>query len=347
MIATADDNRIPETAWREASFFAVRGDRLLCELCPHACRLAEGETGFCGVRRNHRGRMQTATFCTTVRHLDPIERKPLYHVRPGRQVLTLAAPGCNLRCHYCQNYRLSQFGRAASVAWSARPVDVREVVVQAVQAGAALGLSYAEPGLSAELWLALAEAAAPFRLDLLWKSNGFLTESTARRFSTSLTAANLDLKTLDRRRHRGLTGADPDAVLVTMETWLAAGIWVEVSTPLIPGVNTSRAQLRSLARTIAGMGVGIPWHLVRFVPEYRLVRLPPTPPALIREAREIGLEAGLEFVYTERAMGAAGRKTCCPGCGALVVERGLWGLETNRLRNGACSDCGRSLPGRW
>ena len=158
---------------------------------------------------------------------------------------------------------------------------------------------------------------------------------------------NLDLKSLDRRRHRALTGGDPGPVLETMAILLAAGVWVEVSTPLIPGVNTDPAALRTLARTIAGLGRGVPWHLVRFVPEYRLAPLPPTPTELIARAREIGREAGLDFVYTERALGEAGRRTDCPGCGQALVSRRLWGLEAEPLHGGRCPACDTVIPGRW
>jgi pyruvate formate lyase activating enzyme len=333
--------------WQPAEFFRAAGETLVCTLCPRACALADGDLGWCRVRRRRGDRLETATFATSLWHWDAVERKPLYHYRPGSTVLTLAAPGCTLRCLYCQNHRLSQFGREAGVVWGARALEPGSAIVAAAARGAAVGLSYAEPGLAAELTLALADLGAAAGVPVLWKSNGFLTPAAARRLAGALAAVNLDLKSLDRRRHRALTGADPGPVLETLAILLAAGVWVEVSTPLIPDVNTDPAALRTLARTIAGLGRSIPWHLVRFVPEYRLARLPPTPTELIARALEIGREAGLDFVYTERALGEAGRRTDCPGCGQVLVSRRLWGLDSERLRGGRCPVCATLIPGRW
>ncbi|WP_295434549.1 hypothetical protein [uncultured Thiodictyon sp.] len=189
--------------WQPAEFFRAAGETLVCTLCPRACALADGDLGWCRVRRRRGGRLETATFATSLWHWDAVERKPLYHYRPGSEVLTLAAPGCTLRCLYCQNHRLSQFGREAGVVWGARALEPGAAIATAAGRGAAV---------------------------------------------------NLDLKSLDRHRHRALTGGDPVPVLETLAILLAAGVWVEVSTPLIPGVNTDPAALRTLARTIAGLG---------------------------------------------------------------------------------------------
>jgi pyruvate formate lyase activating enzyme len=341
--------------WHPGGFYLARGESLVCTLCPRACVLAEDALGFCQVRRRRGERMETATFAASLMHWDPVERKPLYHYRPGSEVLTLAAPGCNLRCLYCQNHRLSQYGRelgsrygrSPGVVWDAEAMDPAALVASAAGRRAALGLSYSEPGLAAELTMALAELGAPAGVDVLWKSNGFLTPESALAVAGCLAAANLDLKTLDRRRHRALTGVDPAPVLETLAILLGAGVWVEVSTPLIPGVNTDPRSLRALARTIAGLGRWIPWHLVRFVPEYRLARLPPTPTETIARALAIGREAGLDYVYTARALGDAGRATRCPGCGHGLIGRGHLGLAVDRLEDGRCPDCRMAIPGRW
>jgi pyruvate formate lyase activating enzyme len=333
--------------WAPADFYHADGAALRCTLCPHACALADGETGACRVRRRAGGRLETATFATAVRHLDAVERKPLYHYRPGSRALTLAAPGCSFTCHYCANYRLSQYGRLPEAAWGAEPVDAEAVVAEAAGHGAAVALSYSEPTLAAELTLALAAAGRPRGVALLWKTNGFITPAALERLAPCLAAVNVDLKAADDDRHRALTGAPLAPVLEALAGFARAGVWVEVSTPVIPRVNADRAALRAIAEAVARVGRHVPWHLLRFTPDFRMRRLPPTQPDELREAARLGREAGLHFVYVERALGPPGCTTYCPGCGAEVVTRDVWEAREVRLVGGACPGCGYRVPGRW
>jgi pyruvate formate lyase activating enzyme len=335
--------------WRPA-VLGEPGDgrgRVRCGLCPHACDLADGETGVCRVRRNHRGVLETATFAVAVEHLDAIERKPLYHVRPGTKVLTVAGPGCSFRCNYCVNHRLSQYGRVAGSGWVGGPAQPAEIVARAAAAGAAVGLSYAEPGLAPELTLALAEHAAPRGVPLVWKSNGFLTQAAVDMVAGALDAVNIDVKAADEGAHRRLTGAALRPVLDAVERFRAAGVWVEVSTPLIPGVSAEPAALASIAGHLAAVDPDIPWHLLRFTPDFRMRRPPPTSPDALAAAVAVGRAAGLRFVYVERALGIDGRRTRCPGCDTLLVERGIWETLHNKIVTSACPQCARAIPGRW
>lgn len=334
-------------AWRPALLGEAAAGRVRCGLCPHACDLAPGETGVCQVRRNHGGTLETATFTVTVAHSDAIERKPLYHVRPGSRVLTVAGPGCTFRCNYCVNHRLSQYGRAGGTGWAGMPARPADLVAQAVAAGAAVGLSYAEPGLAPELTLALAEHAAPAGIPLVWKTNGFLTPAAIDLVAPVLHAVNIDVKAAADAAHRRLTGAPLRPVLDAIERFRAAGVWVEVSTPLIPGVSADPDTLRAIAGHLAGIDPDIPWHLARFTPDFRMRRPPPTPPAALAEAVAIGRGAGLRFVYVERALGGAGRETRCPGCDAVLISRGIWETLENSVTVGACAHCALPIPGRW
>jgi pyruvate formate lyase activating enzyme len=333
--------------WTPAEFFRVQGANLVCTLCPHECSLQEGETGACRVRRRAGAQLETATFATTVRHIDPIERKPFYHFRPGSLTLTLAAPGCSFACHYCQNYRLSQFGRVAEITWTAEDIDPVEVVESAAQQGAAIALSYSEPTLAAELVLALSASGRALGVPILWKSNGFITPEAIARLAPCLDAVNIDLKAADETRHRALTGAPLAPVLQAMAAFVAMGVWVEVSTPVIPRVNGDTGALNRMANTIASIGEDIPWHLLRFTPEFRMRDLPPTPPAVLEEAVGIGRDAGLRYVYVERALGREGRSTYCPNCGFEVVSRDIWATCHNALVEGVCPRCHEAIPGRW
>lgn len=324
-----------------------RGDRVQCLLCPLRCTLSDGESGPCGVRRRNGAELETATFATTVRHLDAVERKPLFHYRPGSHCLTLAAPGCTFRCDYCINHRVSQYGRDPGVRWTGAPVDAAAVVADAAAERAAVALSYTEPSLALELTLALAESGRPLGVPVLWKSNGFLTPEAVELAAGAVAAVNVDLKTVDEARHLELTGARVGPVLETLRGLYERGVWLEVSTPLIPGISAAPEELRPIAEAVAALGPGVPWHLGRVSPAYRRTGHAPTPPADLAAGVRVGREAGLHHVYVERALGADGRATRCPHCRAVLVERGIWSLERNRIESGACPSCGTAVDGRW
>ncbi|MBA2324881.1 MAG: radical SAM protein [Pseudonocardiales bacterium] len=336
-----------DPVWRPAVLGTVRDGRLGCELCPFGCTLAPGQHGLCRVRRNHGGELQTATFSVAARHLDAIERKPFYHVRPGTSVLTTAAPGCTFRCGYCVNHRLSQYGRPGAPDWLGEPARPAELVAEAAAHGVAVGLSYTEPGLAPELTLALAEHAAPAGVPILWKSNGFLTPAAIDLVAPALLAVNIDVKAADDDAHRRLTGAPLAPVLDAIGRFRAAGVWVEVSTPLVPGTASDPADLRAIAGLLAAIDPAMPWHLLRFTPDFRMAAEVPTLPAALDTARMIGREAGLRFVYVERALGPAGRNTACPRCENVVVERGIWNTVHTTITGGRCPRCALPLPGHW
>ena len=292
--------------------------------------------------------METATFASAVRHFDAVERKPFFHFRPGTQVLTLAAPGCTFRCTYCINHRMSQYGRETDVvAWDASPVDPEQAVRAAADASASIGLSYTEPSLAIELTLELARHGSELGVPVVWKTNGFLTKEAAATAISAVTAANIDIKAADDDAHQRLTGAPLRPVLQTLRAFADGGVWVEVSTPVIPGVNAEPAQLSWIAEQIAEVSTDIPWHLLRWTPGFKLTEGDPTSPAALAEAVSLGRRAGLNYVYVERALGADGRATRCPGCGRVVIRRAIWALDSIDLYNGACPKCGYRVAGRW
>ncbi|MCW2247725.1 pyruvate formate lyase activating enzyme [Azospirillum fermentarium] len=333
--------------WTPAAFSEPTAGQLRCTLCPHHCKLGPGAVGQCGVRRHGDGGMQTLAHATAVQHLDTVERKPFYHYRPGTRVLTLSAPGCSFRCLYCQNYRLSQYGREPSVPWTAAPVDVAAVLDAATEAKAAIAFSYTEPTLAVELTLALGEAAAERGVAIVWKSNGFITAAAIDAAAPHLAAVNIDIKAAHDRQHEALTGAPLSPVLAAITRFLERGVWVEISTPLIPGLNDTAAAQRQLAALIATYGRDVPWHLVRFVPDFRMQRAKPTPAGVLSQAVDIAHDAGLHHVYVERALGPSARNTFCPGCGVEVVERDVWALRRIRLTDGHCPTCHGVVAGRW
>jgi pyruvate formate lyase activating enzyme len=305
--------------------------------------LADGQAGVCKVRRNDGGTLRTATYTAGVAHLTAVERKPLYHVRPGARVLTVAGPGCSFRCDYCINYRLSQYGRDDAAPWLGEPARPDELAARATAAGALLGLSYSEPSLAPELTLDLAARGVP----VVWKSNGYVTAEAISLLAPALLAVNIDVKAADEAAHRRLTGASLAPVWNAIELFHAAGVWVEISTPLIPGVCDAAGSLRSIATRIASVDPSIPWHLLRFTPDYRMAGTDPTPPPALARAQSIGRDCGLAFVYVERAFGPAGRNTLCPRCGTQLVDRDVWRTVHNVIKDGRCPGCGFSIAGRW
>ena len=315
-----------------------------CHLCPHYCQLSPGQVGACKVRRGATGGgLETATFASSVTHVDSVERKPFFHYRPGTPTVTLAAPGCSFRCDYCVNFRISQFGRDDESVWSARPVDIGEVLAQAAALGGSVALSYTEPSLAPELTLELARFGRDLGVAVLWKSNGFMTPEAIALCAPAVAAVNIDVKGVDEHTHRRLTGAPVQPVLAAIRAFREYGTWVEVSTPIIPGVTDPGR----VADAIAEISVDIPWHLVRFTPAYRMRSHDPTAPETLADAVEVGRAAGLRYIYVERALGADGRATYCPSCQACVVTREVWSLKENRLRNSSCPNCGTNLEGRW
>lgn len=336
-----------EPQWSPAAFSRPHADGIECTLCPFQCVLHDNEIGRCRVRRRYGTQLESATFATSVRHVQPIERKPLYHFRPGARVLTLAAPGCTFACTYCQNYRISQFGRSAAATWNAEPVVPDEVVENASRERLCIAFSYSEPVLAAELTLALAPRAAAQGVPLLWKTNGFITRSALREVAPVLAAVNVDLKVVDEHSHRRLTAAPVAPVLDAIAEFKRAGVWLEISTPILSGVNDTDSALAELARAVRAFGADVPWHLLRTHPDYRMGALTPTHPDTLARARAIAHAEGIHYVYVERALGAEGRTTHCPSCGIAAVQRGIWSFESHTLNHGACTQCGTAIAGHW
>jgi pyruvate formate lyase activating enzyme len=184
-------------------------------------------------------------------------------------------------------------------------------------------------------------------VEIIWKSNGFLTPEALDLLVPALAAVNIDLKAVDDDAHRRLTGAPVEPVLTNLRAFRDYGIWLEVSTPLITGFNTATATLVALAEQVYQLGPDVPWHLLRFHPDYQRLSALPTSPELLAQAVAIARDVGLRYVYVERALGVHGRCTYCPNCGHEVVTRDIWALRRNALRNGACPECGETIPGKW
>ncbi len=333
----------------EAMLWEPVGDgRVRCKLCAHGCLVSEGTRGICAVRLNQDGKLYTQVYGRlSARSVDPIEKKPLYHFLPGADSLSIATVGCNFHCAHCQNYHMSQYPREHRGRVMGEQVTPDRVVRQARASGAAaIAYTYTEPTIFFEMAYDTAVLAHKEGIRNVFVSNGYMTREAADTIIPYLDAINIDLKAFSEETYRRQCGGSLQPVLDTIEHMVAAGVWVEVTTLVIPGHNDTRQELIWMAEFLRGVSSDIPWHLARFVPAYELHDCPPTPVGTLREARNVGLEAGLRYVYVGNVPGE-GEHTVCPQCGVVLVRR--YGFETEELRltDGHCADCETPIAGVW
>ncbi|NMB74688.1 MAG: AmmeMemoRadiSam system radical SAM enzyme [Myxococcales bacterium] len=333
----------------EARYFESLPDGTVrCALCPHRCRIAPGKRGLCAVRENRAGKLYSLSYGRMVAvHDDPIEKKPLYHFLPGSRSLSLAAAGCNLSCRHCQNHAISQAprrGRALPGDW----LSPEEAVGAARSLGAAsLSFTYTEPSVFFEWAHDTAKRAAAAGIRSVFVTNGYTEAKPIEDIAPVLAAANVDLKSFRDEFYRKVCGARLQPVLDTIARMRRLGIWVEVTTLLIPGENDSPEELQEAAAWLSSVDRDMPWHLSRFHPDFEMLDRPATPLSSLRRAFEIGKAAGLRFVYLGNVRGDGGEDTACPGCGETLIERRGFSVLGNKLRQGRCPGCGERIAGMW
>lgn len=328
---------------------ALDGTDAQCDLCPRACRLADGQRGFCFVRRNERGSIRLDAYGRTFGlALDPIEKKPLYHVLPGAQVASFGTIGCNEGCLFCQNADISRCRSLDALRVEASPSDVAAAAVRAGAQGVAF--TYNDPVVFAEYAIDTAHACHDQGILAVAVTGGFIAEGAREEFFSIMDAANIDLKAFRADVYRDLCGVDLAAVLDTIAyAAREAATWVELTTLVIPGYNDDEKQLRNeFAWIRERCGSDTPLHLTAFHPAYRMRDTPPTSAATLARARTWARAEGLRFVYTGNVHDRAGSTTRCPTCGGELVVRDGFSLAENRLApGGRCPACGVQVPGVW
>ena len=333
---------------KEALFYEkLRDKRVRCALCPHTCTIAEAKSGVCGVRVNRDGVLYSAVYGKLIAlHVDPIEKKPLFHVFPGSRSFSIATAGCNFSCEYCQNSDISQMPKTDNRILG-KEKSAEQVVRQALDADCkTIAYTYTEPTIFYEFALECAELAHCEGMKNVFVTNGFISEEPLRRLHILLDAANVDLKCFDRTFYKKVIGGELQPVLDSLILMKELGIWVEVTTLLIPKYVDTTAQLSAIARFIVTeLGPETPWHVSRFYPHYKLTMLPPTPVESLARARKIGLDAGLKYVYSGNAPGNDGESTFCHRCNEKVIERFGYQIVNLHLRDGACAFCGTAIEG--
>lgn len=338
-----------------------------CTLCPHDCHIPDGGRGACAVRYNQGGRLYTLVYGKVVaRELDPVEKKPLFHFHPGSTAYSIGTVGCSMRCAFCQNWQISQWAkehlpkgehqegpepicpRLAELeeAVAGEPVTPAGIVDAALASGAgAVAYTYTEPTIFYELAYDTATLAREKGLKNIFVSNGFISEAPLRELAGVLDAVNVDLKFFREESYRHISRARLAPILEAIRLYHELGVWLEVTTLVIPGVNDSDEELRDIAGFVRSVGEEVPWHVSQFYPAWKMRDLPVTPAETLERAARIGREAGLRYVYEGNVPGSPGENTHCYHCGTLLIERYGFHLRANRIRDGACPECGASIDG--
>jgi len=324
------------------------GGKVLCGLCSHRCLIAPGHRGICAVRENRDGTLYSLVYDRIIaRNIDPIEKKPLFHFLPGSSSFSLATPGCNFRCKHCQNADISQLPRDGAGVFPGEPVSPAEIVEAALRHRcASISYTYTEPTIFFELAYDTAKLARKAGLKNVFVTNGYITPEALREVAPYLDAANIDLKGYTDEFYRNVCGARLQPVLDSIRLYKELGIWTEVTTLVIPGHNDSESELRQIAQFIRSVGEGVPWHVSRFHPTYKLIDQPVTPVATLKRARKIGIEAGLRYVYEGNIPGE-GEETVCWSCARPLVKRYGFSVEENHIKGGKCGHCGAVIDGVW
>ncbi len=333
---------------KEAKLYDVlENRRVRCYLCAHNCLVAEGKLGVCNVRKNVGGKLYSLVYGLLIsRHVDPIEKKPLYHFLPGSTAYSIATAGCNFRCQWCQNWEIAQMPREHGQinGYEATPRQIMDEVLESECLS--IAYTYTEPTVFFEYAYDIARLAKQAGIANLYVTNGYMNSAMLELFSPYLNAANVDLKTFRDETYRHYVGARLQPVLDSLKKMKSLGIWVEITTLVIPGINDDPAEFREIAQFIATeLDGGTPWHLSRFYPHYKLTNLSPTPIATLEVAQRIGYEEGLKFVYLGNVSGESNTK--CPQCGALLIRRRGYWIPENRLMDGKCPKCQAVIEGVW
>jgi pyruvate formate lyase activating enzyme len=323
------------------------------------------------VRFNRSGTLFTLVYDKVVsRNIDPVEKKPLFHFLPGSRAYSIATVGCNLRCAFCQNWPISQWPKemlpravagsdpsqavepvcpslsALEDAVPGEHVTPEQIVESALATGCrSIAYTYTEPTIFYELAYDTAQLARARGLKNIFVTNGFISEAPLRQLAAVLDAVNVDLKFFKPESYKRISRARLEPILDAIRLYRGLGVWVEITTLVISGVNDTEEELRAIAGFVASVGPEVPWHVSQFYPAWKMLDRPVTPVETLRRAAEIGRQAGLRYVYEGNVPWERGENTCCPGCGALLIERYGYHVLRNRVRTGACPDCDTRIDG--
>ena len=342
--STSTESKYPGRYWH-----ALDDERIQCDLCPRDCKLREGQRGLCFVRQNLGGRMVLTTygrssgFC-----IDPIEKKPLNHFYPGSSVFSFGTAGCNLACKFCQNWDISKAKDMDRLMDQASPEEIARAAAR--HDCKSVAFTYNDPVIFAEYAMDTADACHAHGLKTVAVTAGYIHPEARRDFYAKMDAANVDLKGFTDDFYHSLCSAHLQPVLDTLAyIHHETQCWLEITTLLIPGQNDSDQTLTELSQWVAKeLGPDVPLHFSAFHPDYKMLDIPPTPPATLSRARNIAMAEGLHYVYTGNVHDPAGDTTYCPNCKAALIERDWYQINAYHLTDdGHCPHCGTSIAGHF
>ncbi len=333
---------------REAMYYTkLDGETVRCILCPHHCILGPNQRSFCRVRECRDGKLYTLVYeLACAIHIDPIEKKPLYHMLPASRTFSIATAGCNSRCKFCQNWQISQ----------ARPEETnnirltcKDIVAKAIDAGCkSIAYTYSEPNVFYEYMIETAKIAKPKGIKNISVTGGLINPDPLRQLAKYVEAANIDFKAFDDDYLRNICAQNLKTITETIKISKDSGMWIELTNLIVPTLNDDFEKIKKMALWIKrNVGKDVPLHFSRFWPMYKLKNLPPTPVSTLERAREIALNAGLEYVYIGNVPGHEGNNTYCPSCKSLIIERKGYLITSMKVANSKCSFCGHHIPGIW
>ncbi len=332
---------------KEALLYEKLENKLVhCYLCAHHCRIADKKFGFCEVRQNINGKLYTHAYGKVIAsHIDPIEKKPLYHFLPGTFSFSIATIGCNFRCGFCQNWQISQESFRDGDNLGREELLPQEIVREALKNKCkSISYTYTEPTIFFEYAYETAKLAKEKGLYNNFVTNGFMTKDALLMIKPYLDAANVDLKFFKDSSYRKICAASLQPVLDSIKLMRELGIWVEITTLVVPGENDSEEELTGIARFIAGVDKNMPWHVSRFHPDYKFTDHEATPEATLKKAQELGKKCGLTYIYAGNVYGW-GSDTYCTSCKKLLIKREIFSILEYNIKEGKCSFCNAGIPG--
>ncbi len=333
---------------KEALLYQKLGEnKVQCNLCAHRCVINPGKKGICKVKENNSGILYTKVYGRTItQNIDPIEKKPLYHFYPGSKAYSIATAGCNFHCRFCQNWDISQITND-EILKSGKKAAPEQIVLNTKQAGCNnIAYTYTEPTIFFEYSFDTARIAHETGLNNIYITNGYMTTEMLEMISPYLDAVNVDLKAFRDETYRRIIGARLQPVLDNLKKIKRLGIWLEVTSLIIPSVNDDPHEIRDMANFVATeLGRDVPWHISRFFPAYKMKEIPATPLQTLQMAKKIGLEAGLYYVYLGNLGDNGNLDTICPKCGHILIERSNFGVIKNIIKDNHCPNCGIKIAG--
>ncbi len=323
----------------------IKNGAVKCNLCNHRCTISDNNFGICGVRKNDKGKLYSHVYGEVIAaNVDPIEKKPLYHVLPGSKAYSIATIGCNFKCGFCQNWQISQINKREGKN-TGHALEPKEIVSNALAKECkSIAYTYTEPTIFFEYAYDTARIAKKRGLLNCFVTNGFMTREAIEEIAPYLDAANVDLKSFREDFYKDICGAQLKGVLESIQYMKEKGIWVEITTLVIPGENDSEKELKSIAGFIASIDNNIPWHISRFHPDYKYAEGESTPIATLRLAESAGREAGLRHIYIGNLLGESGN-TICYNCSNIIIERDGYATKTTGLKGPECAKCNARLGG--